>query len=231
MSVSDLARRFCPRYFFDSRETHFPVDFNAYVYAYPDTDTGPLIRDVVHVYERHLIDGTTWIYYMCFYTYDNGACCCHIDAHELDFEYVIVEVKYDRIVRVCFCPHGTAENFWLSERDTAALARDHTSGRVDESGVEVDADAIEDHIHVYVSKWKHAHYPISGLVWRYFGMANDTCDVRTRIDLRPVPLDDTSIDSVLFASQKKKLTYDYNAIHTVPIEDVRTRMLWKLPTF
>jgi hypothetical protein len=233
--MKDLIEKFCPLYHFDSRETHYTLDFNAYLKNITRINS-------VNVYVREIDQETLWIYYICFYLYDPGTKCClpfncyctdfRFSEHEYDFEMVIIEVKNkESISRVCFCPHGLEENYWISGR--MENSSDNKSKNDDKTEND-DLYRILDRrdrcrIHVYVSRHKHASYPLPGIIWRYMGFANDYNNNDHEENphrLKPYVLTNESIESDIFKSKKKCLSFDYNTVPTLTLGQVKYHMFF-----
>lgn len=215
--MQNIIEKFAPIYHFDSFETHYPLDLNSFIENKLDFNT-------VNGYVRHIDENTMWIYYICFYLKDGGTKCClpfncyctnvTFSEHEYDYEIVIIEVKNGTVCRACFCPHGLSENYWIDGTDS-------------ESGFNELLDKRDSNrIHVYVSRQKHASYPVSGIVWRYFGFANDYNDNRLALMLKPRLLTNAAIDSQLFSAKKKCLSYDYNTVQTITISRAKYHMMF-----
>ncbi len=199
----DLVQKFLPIYHFDSAEKFFPVDFNEYIKNAEKTD----LTYAVNTYVREM-EGRTWIYYWCFYTYDSGMYICHFDSHKIDFELCIVEIKNDKVNRVCFCPHGSEEHFWIAGNDINNIT-----------------DKNNNRIHIYASNGKHASYPLPGRILRYYGFANDTNNDKKIMDnLTPIPLNAVSMQNPIFGGKTNDLTYDYDQVKTISLDKVKTRM-------
>lgn len=204
-----LIEKYNPIFHFDYYEDYFPIDFNSY------QEYDKLINNCVNAYIKRIDYNTIWIYYICFYLQDGGTKCClpfncyctdtYFSKHEYDYEIVIIEVKNDSINRVCFCPHGLEENFWICNEDTPSILDPYNKNKV----------------HVYVSRSKHASYPIDGVIWRHFGFANDIIDSPRVVYLFPLLLTESSINSQLFSSKKKCLSYDYNQVPEIELSKVR----------
>lgn len=210
----DLIEKFSPIYHFDSQEEYFPIDLNSF-------NNGRLNKNIVNVYLRELKEISNdliWIYYICFYTFDSGIKVCtpfncfsknKVSSHEFDFEIVILEInkKSEKICRVCFCPHGLDENFWIAENDLELILDKNNS----------------DKIHIFVSRGKHASYPVKGIIWRHFGFANDYNNDDRILLLKPIILTSNTINSQIFETKKKCLSFDYNTIPVIPYHSVKKR--------
>lgn len=209
-----LIEKYNPIFHFDCQEDYFPIDLNSY------QEYGKLLNNCVNTYTRRIDYNTVWIYYICFYLQDSGTKCClpyncyctdiYFSTHEYDYEIVIIEVKNDEINRVCYCPHGLSENFWIPNKDIHHIIDKNNKNKV----------------HVYISRSKHASYPIDGTIWRHMGFANDIIISPRTIHLLPLSLTESSIGSELFKSKQKCLSYDYNLVPEVDFEKVKYRMIF-----
>lgn len=194
--------KFCPIYYFDKNEKYLPIDFNKYV------NNNTIDNNIVNCYIKNY-NNLIYIYYWSFYLYDTGKTIFKINSHKYDIELVILEIKDDKINRVCFCPHGQTEHFWLSIEDTKSITENNK-------------------IKVYVSNGKHASYPIPGTIWRYYGFANDVNNSKYPIYIKPVLLTDNSINSELFKYKRSFIEKNIDIdIPCIALKKIRKRYLFK----
>lgn len=193
MLGSPTSRRaqFCPYYYFDSRDTDAPVDFNEYV-------RGRHATHALHTIERDLGGGLCRTYYLCVYMhgYELKKTPTHVRV-----SFVVIETRDDHLHRACFCSHRAREFFWLSAEDTQLIAR-------------------RGHIRVYVARGTHATYPVRGSIWRRFGFANDYCDGGDMRIMCPTPFTHATQTSPLFSIVRAAIDTDIDACPTVSLEHV-----------
>ncbi len=106
------------------------------------------------------IGNKKYLYYYAVYIKDGGKkiLCLSIDSHPLDIEGVVIELDIDnKITGVLYQPHSKREHFWI--RNSEDLQKICDNNRVK----------------IYVSKDKHASYPVGGVIYRYYNFANDVC--------------------------------------------------------
>lgn len=216
----DLIEKFAPIYHYDSDEQYFPIDYNSFA-------QGKYMKHVVNVHLRHINSDTIWIYYICFYTHKDiktgiknncfSNCCLSTKSNlhcENQFEIVILEIDnsneiYQKMKRVCFCPHNKEEYFWIGEKDLSSIQDKNNS----------------DKIHVYVSKGKHAAYPLRGVIWRNLGFENDCNNDDIILLLRPILLILENLDSMV---KEHILKFNFAEIPEVPLESIRKRNLFRI---
>ena len=150
-----LLQKFLPIFHCDKSEKYLSVNANIFF------ETNKIIYDntvVGFVLEKN---SSKYLYYYMVYTQDGGKqiLCYNIGGHLLDIEGIIVEVdEYDNMTGLCYQPHGAKEHFWIKDpKDLRKIC-------------------INNNARVYMSKSKHASYPISGTIYRIYGFGNDTCN-------------------------------------------------------
>ncbi|CAM9664288.1 unnamed protein product [Sphacelaria rigidula] len=134
-------------------------------------------------------------------------------GHPYDLEIVIVEVgnSDQKITGVFYGPHSSHEHFWVRNPDDLKriLGEDGNRPRV------------------YVSNGKHASYPISGKVFRLFGLGTDQC-MNPQEKNRPLlPLNEETrkVDRIdgKFAGPRRRITRDWSVAPGSRLKNVRSR--------
>eukprot|EP00904_Undaria_pinnatifida_P003240 jgi/Undpi1/12917/HiC_scaffold_7.g02583.m1 len=131
----------------------------------------------------------TWLIYINYYVDDGGlqvcgcACtCCTTGDHPYDLEVVVVEVDPNsKVSGVFYAPHSGHEHFWIRDHDDI----DEIMGGEGGDGYRPE---------VFISRGKHANYPVSGKIARIFGFANDRCMDPVASDYPFVPLSQAAIE-------------------------------------
>ena len=144
-----------------------------------------------------------------------GCCGSAVDAHKYDMEQLTVEVSNGgTVLGVCYQPHGIKEHYWLrSDSDLKTVLRGNAQAKA------------------YVSKGKHAVYPIEGRIWRYGGVANDVCmhprSQQMRVELpSDKVLAEDYIDSVFRSINRRMHHVSGDNRPCVPLRTARTRMVF-----
>jgi hypothetical protein len=204
-----LLDRHRPEYHFDRREKHMPVDLRAYVRdgstVHSKRVSGIVTRDTSSIR----------LHYFTFYVEDGGLpfLCGSLGAHRYDVEHLIVELDSGGrvVVGVVYMPHGSREHFWIRNAyDLDTILVDRRTRPT-----------------VFVSRGKHAQYPIRGAVMRYFGLLNDTCDPAPKelyfVDAADAALAATTIGGV-YRGLRARTSMDLTKIPTIRLRDVRKNM-------
>lgn len=211
MDHMTLLEKHCPQYFFDYRETCLPCSLNEYVTNKQFVCNGTVIGQVQSTNRKTLL-----LHYFLFFEKDLGMKLCFkvVDAHKYDMEQVTVEVNQGgTVLGVCYQPHGIKEHYWLrGERDLKTVLHHNAQPRV------------------YVSKDKHAIYPLQGRIWRYCGAANDICKQPKRQMIRVeqpcfLVTKEDYIDSIFRSINRRMHHVSADPRPCVPLSTVKTRML------
>lgn len=203
----DLLEQYKPNFFFDFYEQSYPIDYNTYLHE------GDIVKAVINGHVQYK-NNKIYLHYWSFYLQDNGMKCCFKtwDAHKYDLEGVIIELTHYTISGICFTHHGSSEFYWIRHKeDLKELMKTGT-------------------LQVYVSRGKHSSYPIEGMIYRYFGFANDICRHPIQLLYTLVPYDyialqTTSFDQ--FVGPAIKLNANYDNIPEIRLSQARTHMLFR----
>jgi len=201
----DLAQKFLPHYLFHSQEKYFPIDMNEYLLK-----NKTVKRDTLHYSFRTdpKKKNKFWIYYWAFYSYDSGSWWFGYDSHPLDLELVIIQVYFMKIEKICFCPHSSPEHFWLNFNDSQSILN------------------INQSFNVFPSLGKHAQYPFSGTIWRYYGFGNDFNNQKIYKNLTLASIDNETLIHPFFFPHQSMLTMDLDYIPTLPLDSIKYRMIF-----
>jgi hypothetical protein len=204
-----ILQKFEPKYFFDGEEKYLPANYSEFVTAGKAKYDSTVVGNVTYV------NGKTRLHYFLYYTEDGGLEYFEISIgnHVYDIEHLIIEIdpKSSTIIGILFRPHGSSEHFWIRNPE--------------------DIKQIgEQHPKVYVSRGKHAQYPISGTVFRYMGGANDSCDAKVYLDTAVVQVNPdvlkASVGGVMKSLRSRSLD-NTTQFPSVKLKDVKLRMLLK----
>ncbi|CAM9291755.1 unnamed protein product [Pylaiella littoralis] len=207
LSNDELLLKHFPRYFYDEKEIYYPIDLNKYIV---DNST---VDGVNGVATRSKDRENTWLIYMSYYRFDGGVPQLGgTGSHEHDLETVIVEIaNTDQSVRgVFYGPHSSHEHMWIRDQNDLNEILNN-GGRP----------------RVFVSRSKHASYPIRGKVYRLVGFGTDECINPTKRDRPLFILSQHSKNVELidgtFAGPKKRITRDWSVAPLTRLSKVRTR--------
>jgi hypothetical protein len=211
-STDLLLQKHCPLYSTDYRENIFPISLEKYV------ETKQCVADnsvVAHLVEKP--NDLKHLHYFLYFAADGGMEFFDIafDGHQYDIEHMVVEVNgNDTVTGVLYQPHGSKEHFWI--RDPKDLTKILSGG----------TQPI-----VYVSRGKHACYPLSDTIFRYFGVASDECEHPvehnyTAVQASTMLLNTDRIDGV-FPGISTRLTVANENKPVVKLTDVGTRLLFR----
>jgi len=206
-----LADRHLPIFHVDLYEQQKLVNLNKYV-----TDKTILNDDTLCCYIRRDND-RTFIYYFAFYLRDDGIDYYvehNVGGHAYDMEQMIVELSGNIVVAVNYFPHGSLEHFKITGTDLTTILDNNRPI-------------------AYSSRGKHGFYPISGRIFRYFGIANDICKpilVPVKAELATsYLLSQDTIDSQ-FAAIKTRIAQNLEIVPKIELRKVKTHMAFVIPT-
>ncbi|CBJ49087.1 expressed unknown protein [Ectocarpus siliculosus] len=207
LTDDELLVKHFPRYFYDEKETLFPIDLNRYTVDKSEVDGCNGVATPSKDGEN------TWLIYMNYYLFDGGvARLGGLGDHKYDLEIVIVEInRHQNVSGVFYGPHSGHEHMWIRNKDDVKEILDET-GRP----------------RVYVSLGKHASYPLPGKVTRLFGFGTDNCENPRPRDRPLFILDHQTrrVDKIdgEFAGPKRRIRRDWSVAPAVRIKDVPRRM-------
>jgi hypothetical protein len=207
----DILSLYCPIFHRDKYEKTELADMNEYIESNTIINNKTILGTVVNISTTK-----TLLHYFFFYSQDDGLpyCCYSIGGHKFDLEHIIVELTNNKISGVCYMPHGGSEFYWIRNTSDLQLL------------------LKANHPVVYSSRGKHASYPISGTIYRYFCFANDHCDpVMIPIDVieaNSKTLATPLIDNV-FAGITNRILGDFSQYPEIRLSKSRTKILWVIP--
>lgn len=210
----ELLEKHVPAYYLDIAENTQPCNLSVYVtsknFICDSTVTGVVTASP---------SGGLYLHYLYFYALDAGMTRCRrvFDAHDYDIEHIVIELNAVGAVQgVLYQPHGQKEHFWI--RHASDLAQILVEGL---------------HPKAFASIGKHAMYPCSGRIFRYFGIANDKCFPGPAQDVGVVLASDELmqlqyIDGV-YRALPGRISQDFGSKKEVRLSAVKTRLFFALP--
>jgi hypothetical protein len=206
-----LLEQHCPVFFHDRHEKEELMNLN--LYAENDAQVADRTCTGCVVHQQNL----ALLHYFFFYARDDGMKKLGlfvISSHRFDLEHVVVELTDGSVTGVCYMPHGTGEHFWIRGHDLKDILVNGTRPKV------------------YASRGKHASYPIPGVIRRYGNLANDHhVPLEFDITVEPASQKLMSIDLIdnAFPAIKGRLNRNLSQYPTIPLNKVRTHLLFKIP--
>jgi hypothetical protein len=98
-------------------------------------------------------------------------------SHAYDIEQLVLKVDARGTVEgIDFKPHNSSEHFRITD------------------ALDIKQILKDGHPQVYVSRGKHACYPVPGTVTRYLGVVSDVCEHPVKQDLTAIVLDEAVIN-------------------------------------
>lgn len=204
------ADTYCPWYYFDKDEQERPIAFSSSL----DQPRQPVYAEF---FPSALTPGAFIIAYYMVFRRDNGTALLGLDAHDGDYESVLVEISSaGALLGVCYRPHGEEEHFWIRDHDDVM--------RITDNGRHGPA--------VYVSRGKHASYPVSGKIWRLFGIGTDICESPIPIVVTLICINEqtdewrAAMDRSVLAQRFRHVSGDFKYVDypEIRLKDVATRM-------
>lgn len=201
-----LLEKFLPIFHCDKSEKYLSVNGNIFF------ETNRIMYDntvVGHVVEKN---NNKYLYYYMIYTHDGGKqiLCYSIGGHLLDIECVIVELdEYDKMTGLCYQPHGTKEHFWIKDLD------------------DLNKICKEDRAMVYMSKSKHASYPIPGKIYRIYGFGNDNCNPK-ELSYTVIQMSEYLQNTLNYGAMSgfpNRLNQDLTTIPTIRLKQIKYKSL------
>lgn len=186
MNISSLVMAHMPQFWIHSKEIYHSMSIKTYLEFYAETyendtrvrivnpsckygikNTLQIIANIV----EHTVDGLhvcDFVYY-CFFPHSGPIGIFNKGEHMYDMEHVtlrFIDKTIDQLTVVNTIQETSHPDF--------VLFSIHSKDKwIPFCGTEV----VNNRINVYVAKGGHAMYPKAGTYWRYFGFANDVCDM------------------------------------------------------
>lgn len=217
-------KKYLPIFYFDSKETNFPIQSNFYIqdmydckYQNNENKNSPtivpnFINYTTRIKQNKSIRSTLnneyiiYYYYFCFYE-NKSNCCFQFNDSDIYIKCIVVETKNDELNRILIPDKDTY--YWLNNTDTKLIS-------------------VRDRCLLYNSYKTHNVYPIKDRIWRFFGLNNDNCDGYIVKMFSLSKCNDETLNTKYYKPFSNLLTEDLSRYPEISINKCKYRNLFTL---
>lgn len=237
-------KKFCPHFYFDSREDNYPINFGLLLNDIESVNNSyenniTLVPNFVNYYTRivktnystfdHknnllMVYQVVWYYYFLIYVdkhkIKNRIKPIQLETSDIQIKLIVLEVINNQINRIFF-NHNTYPNskdkymYWINKEDTQQLFK-------------YNYNYNHEDIKIYNSYKSHNPYPYIGRFWRFFGLKNDKTDGKNVKKCSVSKLRDDILISKYFEPFRNLLTEDLNKYPEISINRMKFQHFFHL---
>jgi len=238
-SYQFFPKKYLPIYYFDSKETNFPIQSNYYlidIYSnnYQNINEPVIVPNFINytirvIHNKPLnsfskypnisiySNNDIWIYYYYYSFYVIDKNCCYPNIND----YIYDDVYPKNIDVKCIVVETKNDElnrillpynntyYWLNTIDTKRIA-------------------VNNKCIIYNSYQTHNIYPIKDRVWRTMGINNDICDGSIVKMFSVSKCNDISLESKYYKQFSNLINEDLNIYPEYHLDDIKYRNLFKM---